>query len=166
MAKFTTNENCATWWSKLEPMLIYSWSDNSKGNTLGPLCLWQCLNVFSWNLLSSFSFHAHNCNRWRRNSWQRGRSEMHGGKVDWMRRTGKEAGTGLMSSSECPLNHLIARSNIICWRHIHCFTLFFQTSAPNWRCCWCWIALAVMNSYTFCRIVLCVEIKSTDRPNE
>ena len=45
MDNFATNANCTTWWSKLEPMLICSWRANSseRGNTLGPLCLWQCL---------------------------------------------------------------------------------------------------------------------------
>ena len=52
LAKFGTNSGGITWWSKFELIQVlkwiqiqYSWKDNSsyKLYTLGPLCLWQCL---------------------------------------------------------------------------------------------------------------------------
>ena len=104
MAKFVTNASSATWWPKLEPMLIAlhigritnqcwwrhlvfkfwtytsgttlvkfvtnasgilsSWRDNSslRVNTLGPLCLWQCL-VCAWKRLFVWSGWIY-CNIW------------------------------------------------------------------------------------------------------
>ena len=48
MDNFATNANYATWWSKFEPMLIFSWRDNSsyRCNTLGSFCIQQCF--YSW----------------------------------------------------------------------------------------------------------------------
>ena len=59
MAKFATHASGAIWWpnsqlwwhlvakfgTNASGILFISWRDNSseRGNTLGPLCLWQCL---------------------------------------------------------------------------------------------------------------------------
>ena len=54
VAKFVTKASIATWWPKLEPMLMHymlaKFVTNASGilfswvNARGPLCLWQCFN--------------------------------------------------------------------------------------------------------------------------
>ena len=74
VAKLVTNTSSATWWPKLEPMQIaLQFGTNASGatwwsnfeliqvepckrvNTLGPLCLWQCLLRLRLSLLLSLS---------------------------------------------------------------------------------------------------------------
>ena len=59
VAKLATNASGAIWWPNLQPIQevllksissYFSWEIYSSYglNTLGPLCLWQCLEVISW----------------------------------------------------------------------------------------------------------------------
>ena len=71
VAKLATNASGAIWWPNLQPIQEVSlksiWNYSSwdiyssyELNTLGPLCLWQCLKDFFWKLCQK-SFESLSC---------------------------------------------------------------------------------------------------------